>query len=196
MSTAAAGTVTLAEFLRLEAEAPEGVMLEVINGELVERPMTTRNARHSSTIMRIGRQLIDWLDSRTNFIGAISGGEARCRMRQSPELIVGLDVAYFQGLEHAQAAVSGDFFDGPPVAAVEVLSATDTHEDVVDRIRLFLEAGVKQVWIVDPDLRNITIHRANDDATFFAARHTLTAEPELPGLAVPVESLFPPRPTI
>jgi|GEM_PF-343381 len=187
---------TLDDFFAAEAAAPEGTRLALIDGEIVEwgANMTTRNARHSAVMAKIGFLLIQWLESQSKLIGVVAGGEARCRLRTDPELMVGLDMAFFQGDKHALDACSGSFFDGPPQVAIEILSGSDTHDDVVDRLRVFFDCGVPQVWIVDPDLRNVTIHRISGDTAFFAARQTLTAEPELPGFQVAVDSLFPKAP--
>ncbi len=193
MATTAAKPATMDDFLRAEANAPEGTRLALIDGEIVEwgANMTTRNARHSTTLAKIACILWNWLEQHAEIVGVITGGEARCRMRHTPELIVGLDLAFFQGREHAEAATTGSFFDGAPVVAIEILSGSDTHDDVVGRIRVFFDCGVQQVWIVDPDLRNVTIYRPSGDDELFTTKHVLTAEPELPGFKTPVEALFP-----
>jgi len=196
MATATTKPATLEDFLRAEAAAPEGTRLALIDGEIVEwgASMTTRNSRHSTGMARIAQVLNNWLDQHPEIEGVIAGGEARCRLSRDPERVVGLDVAYFVGPEHVSAACFGNQFEGPPVIAIEILSGSDTHEDVVDRIRVFFESGVKQVWIVDVELRRVTVNRPDGEAQIFTARHELTAEPELPGFRVPVESLFPKLP--
>src|SRR5262249_6643966 len=78
---------------------------------------------HSTTMIRMGHILMVWLEGHAEIIGVITGGEARCRLRKDPELIVGLDLAFFQGAEHVRAAASGGFFDGPPRVAIEILPA-------------------------------------------------------------------------
>lgn len=189
---------TMEDFLRAEAEAAEGTRLALIDGEIVEwgANMTTRNSRHSTTMAQIVYFLKVWLEVHQEIIGLITTGEARCRLRMDPEIVVGLDVAFFRGQEHVVAAYAGDSFEGPPQVAIEILSGSDTHENVVDRLRVFFDCGVPQVWIVDPDLRNVTIHRPSGEAAIFAAKQILTAEPELPGFQVAVESLFPKAPSL
>lgn len=184
---------TMEDFLRAEREAPEGTRLALIDGEIVEwgANMTTRNSRHSFVMAKLGQLLNNWLDSRPEIIGVIVGGEARCRLRTDPDLTVGLDMAFFEGAKHVEAASSADYFDGPPAVAIEVLSGSDTHDDVVDRLRVFFKCGVPQVWVVDPDLRNVAIHRPSGEAAMFAAKQILTAEPELPAFQVSVDRLFP-----
>jgi Uma2 family endonuclease len=46
------------------------------------------------------------------------------------------------------------------------------------------------VWIVDPDLRTVTVHRPQTPPVLFNTLQELTCEPELPGFKVPVAHLF------
>jgi Uma2 family endonuclease len=175
--------MTTDEFLQLADE--EGVTRELIDGVLMERPVTTRNPKHSAAMTRISKVLDIWLDNQTETVGVVACGEVRCRLATGPDLIVGVDVVYYEGKDAVRQCEEESFFDGPPIIAVEVLSPSDTHEGVVEKIRRYLSTGTKQVWIADPDLRTVTIHRANANAT-----QDLTAEPELPGFCVAVKDLF------
>jgi Uma2 family endonuclease len=98
------------------------------------------------------------LDEQTKTVGVVTCGEVRCRLATDPDLIVGVDVVFYEGKEAVRQCEEDSFFDGPPVVAVEVLSPTDTHEGVTDKIRRYLTTGTKQVWIADPDLQTLTIH--------------------------------------
>jgi Uma2 family endonuclease len=191
--SSAARQATFDDFLRAEADAPAVTRLALIEGEIVEwgANITTRSSRHSTATLRIGPFLNNWLDSHSEIVGVIAGGEARCRLRTDPETITGLDIAVFVGPQSIEAACRGDTFDGPPRVAVEVLSSSDTPDDAVDRFRVFFECGEPQVGLVDPDSRSVAIHRPSGEAALFAAKQMGTAEPELPGFRVAVEALFP-----
>jgi len=178
------------EFLKLLEQASEDVTLELIEGEVRENPMTTRSPRHATAIARIAQILGNWLDEQTGREGVVVGGEARCRILKNPDTTVGLDVAYFEGTQFVEQADGSRFFDGPPVLAVEVLSPTDTHEDINEWIRPLLSAGVRQVWIADADFRTITVHRPQAEQQLFTRGQTLVGEPELAGFSCSVESLF------
>ena len=190
MSIATTAPVTLEEFLRREADAPEGVTLELIDGEIVERPMTVRRPSHTRASARITQALLNWLDDHADVVGTVDVGEVRCRLQHDPETIVGIDVGFWEGAEFADLPASVSLYDGPPVVAIEVLSPSDTHENVTDKLLLYLSSGVPQVWIVDPDLETVTIHRPDADPQLFSSRQILTAEPDLPGFSVPVAQLF------
>jgi Uma2 family endonuclease len=180
--------MTTDEFLQLADE--EGVTRELIDGVLVERPVTTRSPKHSKAVTRISKMLDNWLDEQAETDGVVASGEVRCRLATDPDLIVGVDVVYYEGKDAVRQCEEDSLFDGPPIIAVEVLSPSDTHEGVVEKIRRYLSTGTRQVWIADPDLRTVTIHRANANATLRNASQDLTAEPELPGFCVAVRDLF------
>ena len=59
-----------------------------------------------------------------------------------------------------------------------------------ERVASLLKAGVKVVWIVDPDEETVRVRRKGVSAKTFDNDEELTAEPELPGFRVPVASLF------
>ena len=182
--------MTAEEFLELEASAPDDVSLELIRGEIRERLMTTRGPKHSTSIARTGHELINWLDGRPEREGEVASGEVRCRISTDPETIVGLDVAYFEGIEFVELSEGAKYYDGPQVVAVEALSPSDTHEDVSERIRMLLAAGVQQVWVADPEFRTVTVYRADAEPRLYSAGEILNGDPELPGFACPVARLF------
>lgn len=182
-------TTTTEEFLELEAAAPDDVSLELINGEVREYPMTTRSRKHSMAIARCSYELINWLDAHPDQIGEVAAGEVRCRIVRNPDTTIGIDVAYFEGTIEEQPE-GAKFYDGPPVVAVEVLSPSDTHEGVSERIRTLLGAGVRQVWVADPEFRTVTVHRPDAEPQFFASGSLLTAGPELAEFECAVERLF------
>src|SRR5437773_9981635 len=44
-----------------------------------------------------------------------------------------------------------------PLLAVEILSPTQSHQEVVEKAELYLRNGVKSCWIVSPPFRTVTI---------------------------------------
>ena len=57
------------------------------------------------------------------------------------------------------------------------------------KIEDWLRAGVKLVWVIDPDAKVVFCHEPTAVATRREA-DTLTGDPVLPGFAVPVAELF------
>ena len=74
--------------------------------------------------------------------------------------------------------------------AVEILSPSDKHEEIVERVREYLEAGVPLVWIVDPDFHTVLVHRPDGEPQLYNVRQELSGEPHLPGFRIPVARIF------
>jgi Uma2 family endonuclease len=121
--------------------------------------------------------------------GRTSCGEAGFRLRRDPDTLVGIDVAYTSAEIRARTAGQPTFYDGPPVLAVEVLSPSDRHEDIVEKVGDYLGAGCV-VWVVDPDFRTVDVHRPGQEREAFNVRQELSGEPYLPGFRVPVARIF------
>jgi len=182
----AAKLMTVEEFLALPED---GIHRELIRGQVREFGMTVRNRFHSRVEANVVQHLKNWLDGRPAPRGEILCGEVGFRLKGTPDSAVGIDVAYASAELVAATGDRQKIFDGPPVLAVEVLSPSDTHEEIVAMIDLYLEAGVI-VWEVDPGLRTIRVHRPGHEPEMFNAAQELSGESYLPGFRVAVARLF------
>jgi Uma2 family endonuclease len=186
MSTDAA-TISLEEFLSLP---DNGMDRYVHRGELREFPMTVRNRWHSYLQIEIGSLLREWSRRQPAPHGRVYGGEVGCILRKDPATVYGIDVAYFSPQSVAQVPRNCVYMNSPPVLAVEILSPSDVHENVVEKIREYLACGVAVVWIVDPDLQHITAYRSQRTPQQFTMDDELVGDPELPGLRFSVADVF------
>jgi Uma2 family endonuclease len=88
---------------------------------------------------------------------------------------------------------SGDW-ETIPDLAVEVVSPNDVFQDVLAKMREYFRMGVKQVWIVLPVDREIYIYESPKDLRILTAEDDLEGGALLPGLRLPVGSLFQRQP--
>jgi Uma2 family endonuclease len=190
----AAPSKTLDDLLAMEAQ---GYDCEIIRGELRIRGIpkdgeatTTRGYPHGRVMVKLGHLLCAWLDRQPQPRGVVIGGEARVRIRREPDLIVGIDLAYISPDLTARTSVDAPLIDGPPLLAVEILSPSDTQEDILVKIHEYLDAGVLLVWSVEPVFRTVTVFSPDAAPVLFNDRQELTAEPHLPGLRIPVAEIF------
>lgn len=79
----------------------------------------------------------------------------------------------------------------PPDLAVEIISPNDLHEKVSNKVLEYLEAGVKQVWIVSPEIRSVTIFRSMEQVQVFSGDKILESPDLLPGFQCPLKEIFP-----
>ena len=84
---------------------------------------------------------------------------------------------------------------GPPALVVEVLSSSTRRRDETLKLELYGRMGVREYWIVDPDLETLTVYRARDDRFARIGELSLEANdalssPMFPGLDLPLSSVF------
>lgn len=190
MTTEIAAAPRLMTTEELLALPEDGVERDLIRGELRERPMTRRNRRHSRVLITLGQMLKNWLDVQPEPRGEIVGGEAGVRLRRNPDTTVGVDLAYFSAETAARTAENAFLIEGAPILAVEILSPNDQQDDILEKVRSYLEAGTRLVWVVEPVFRTVTAYRADAEPELFNASQDLTGEPHLPGFRVPVAAIF------
>lgn len=111
-------------------------------------------------------------------------------MRRNPDTTVGIDVAYISAELANRTPRDVFLIDGAPVLAVEILSPSDTHEDIVEKIELYLDTGVRVVWIIDPDLRTVTVYRPDAKPVLYNESQEFLGDPDLPGFCMKVTELF------
>jgi Uma2 family endonuclease len=180
--------MTSAEFEALPEV--EGLERWLIRGQLREENMTVRNRWHGHLMARISMLLGVWLEEHPEVGGEVVSGEAGFRLSTDPATTVGVDVAYVGPKVAARTSRETSLFDGPPVLAVEIVSPSDRSETLDEKIDEYLHHGTKLVWLVDPHFATITVYSAETDPVLFNRQQTITAEPHLPGFAVPVAKVF------
>jgi Uma2 family endonuclease len=177
------GKMTLAEFLALPETEPGS---ELIGGEVLQKPMPTL----AHTIIQHLLSLVIGLYLRSNPI-AIAGPELRCIFgppgREEPRLpdFVAIAIARLAG------AFGNDPFHGAPDLAVEILSPDDRVIRVMEKVRFYLENGVRLVWVIDPDARTVMVFSTLTESRILSEDDTLDGGDVLPGFSTPVREILP-----
>ncbi len=83
----------------------------------------------------------------------------------------------------------GDF-EVVPDLAIEVVSPDDRGGEIRKKAREYLGHGMRQVWIVWPETREVVLHRSPKQIEVFEEGDELTSEDLLPGLRVSLNALF------
>lgn len=188
MSTASPALMTVADLLTLPDD--DGIDRELIRGELRERPMTRRNRFHTTVEAQVARLVGNWVADQPKPRGQIASGEVGCILRRDPDTSFGIDAAYFSAEVVGQQSGETLMFEGAPVLAVEILSPSDRHDEVCEKVREYLDCGVEIVWVIDPDFRTVQVHRPNVPPETFNHTMRLSGGRELPGFDVAVAEFF------
>lgn len=77
-----------------------------------------------------------------------------------------------------------------PDFAVEVPSPSDRRADALAKVAMYLQAGVKLVWLVDPERRTVTVFRPDETIAVLHDGETLDAGDIVPGFGVGVSEIF------
>ncbi len=78
-----------------------------------------------------------------------------------------------------------------PALVAEILSPADRQSDVSRKVQRYLALGVRLVWIIDPQVEQVTVYRhGSKQASLLSAADMLTAEDLLPGFALPLDQFL------
>lgn len=75
-----------------------------------------------------------------------------------------------------------------PLGIIEILSPTQSLNDLVDKADQYFEYGVKSCWIIIPSMGGVAIYSAPGKYTFFNENDL--ARDQVLGIEVPVAELF------
>lgn len=84
-------------------------------------------------------------------------------------------------------------FRGAPDFAVEILSPDDRMSDVLDKVRFYLEHGVRLVWLIDPRTRTVFVWSVWGTPRQYTEADTLDGGDVFPDFRTAVRDILPPR---
>lgn len=170
----------------------DGVDRWIIKGALRKAQTLFRSTWHADTACNVTFSLRLWLRTQTRPRGKLLIGDAGVRLRHDKEneSTLGIDLVYLAPELAAKTPVGPKVIEVVPTLAIEIGSPSDRLRDVEEKIDVFLEMGVPQVWSINPKRRTVTIYRPDRKPVLFNDSQVLNGEPELPGYKVPVLSFF------
>ena len=122
-------------------------------------------------------------------LGILTGAETGFHIGHNPDTVRAPDVAFVRADRLPRSTVSG-FFRGAPDLAVEVLSPEDRAGEVLAKVQEWLDAGCRNVWVIDPRTRTVSVHRSRREILVLSAPDSLTGDDLLPEFSVPVAEIF------
>jgi Uma2 family endonuclease len=85
-----------------------------------------------------------------------------------------------------------------PELAIEVLSASNTPQEMDEKLHDYFAAGARLVWYVDPPAKTVTVFTGPEKGTILRENQTLDGGTVLPGFSLRLAELFaepaPPKP--
>jgi Uma2 family endonuclease len=147
--------LTVADLAALPSELPSGtVRYELHNGRLVivPPPGDIHGAVQSNTVTefkvqgerrRLGKARSD--------VGVI--------LWRNPDHVLAPDALFIANASLPLRLSPEGYLETIPDLAVEVRSKNDTDKEIADKVKDYLKARVKVVWVADPDTKTVTAYR-------------------------------------
>ena len=169
-----------------ELHNTEGRIYELVDGLLVEKEM---GFQESMIAMKLGRMLGNFLDGKR--LGVVAGADGM--MKLAPGLVRIPDVSFVRKAQFPGARVANTPVPNiHPDLAVEVLSPSNTDEEMDEKLQDYFASGTALVWLVEPDTRSVLVLTGPDRTTGIrlTVADTLDGGTVLPGFRLPVATLF------
>ncbi|GAC1434004.1 MAG: hypothetical protein NVSMB65_08080 [Chloroflexota bacterium] len=196
-----------ARYEDLVALPDDGSLHELVRGEI--RQMPPPKGEHGGVEMAVagaierylyGRAVaLGWQESdgravRQRLVGYLGGGEQgiRFRLPDDPDQVRGVDVLYLtpeQYTRHARV-LAEEYIPVVPALCIEVISPSQSADEVDERVQDYLAGGAQMVWCLFPRRHTVTIYTPDHAPQTVRAGETLRGDPVLPGLAIPLALLF------
>lgn len=169
------------------AELPDdGRRHELVEGEL--RTMAPAGGQHGQVALTIGGLV--WSHVRQNGLGRCYAAETGFVLHRDPDTVRAPDLAFVSSARSSGEADSG-FLDEVPDLVVEVVSPSDRASEVTQKALVWLDHGVRLVWVVDPRARLVTVHQPGDVIGLIRGEDAVLDGGEvLPGFRVSLADLF------
>ncbi|MBV9947642.1 MAG: Uma2 family endonuclease [Myxococcales bacterium] len=154
--------------------------IEYVGGRLLYMPPCADFQQ--DVAMDLAFLLRSWSETRPEFI--VGGNEAGMKVGGD---IRAADAAVWRASEAGQR--TGHVRSVPPVLAAEIAGQDEEERVLRDKARWYLEHGVRVVWLVLPDTREVVVITALGDARFRQSER-LAPQDDLPGLQPEVSRFF------
>lgn len=175
--------VTIEEFAKYP-EPADGSREELVRGTVIT--MAPPKARHGIICQNIARMLGQFVHSRR--LGWVASNDTGVIIERDPDTLRGADVAYWS--ISREPVLPEGYFESVPDLVVEALSPDDRKKAVREKIQDYVSSGVKLVWLVDPEVRTVTVYAGSMRGAELDESETITGGDALPGFSCKVADFF------
>ena len=168
------------------AAMPNRKDFELVDGQLVERHMGNKASWVAFELAILLRDFV-----RENKLGWVFCGDTGFRLDPTrPNTVRKPDVAFVR-LGRLEGEEPSDSYDRlAPDLAVESISPNDTVHELEEKIAEYLEAGVRLVWVINPEMRTVKVFRPSEPIIQLKNGDVLSGDDVVPGFRCKVADLF------
>ena len=182
MTTTPAKLITADEFFCMS----DSKMYELEEGRLVRVGATSpRSSAVAANVLILLGAFV-----RESRLGVVGGADWGTKLFANPDTVRALDVCFVRAERLPGGRVPVRFQDGAPDLIVEVLSPTDRFRAVARKVREYLAAGARLVWVIDPDERSAVVYRADGTISEYEEAGVLDGEDVVPGFTLNLADIW------
>jgi len=174
--------LTVADYKNLPETGPR---YQLIEGDLYAAPAPNRF--HQDISRNLGVTLANYLSARP--IGVLYDAPFDVYLTETdvfqPDLLIVLN--------ENRGILTETGAEGAPDIVVEILSPKTRDLDLVNKKRIYARAGVKELWIIDPDQKELIVYRFDRDPAeplAILSGQEIISSPLLPGFAIRLPEIF------
>jgi len=182
MSAVPRRLLTAEEFAALPSEA---LRLELVRGEITAMPPAFED--HGEVAMLLGAMLATHV--RQQGLGKTYAAETGFLIAQNPDTVRAPDFAFIQMSRLPAGGPAARWVPVVPDLVGEIVSSGDRLTEVRDKVQMWLDAGVRLVWVVFPAQRVVEVWRPGQAERALRAGDTLDGEDVVPGFSVPAREI-------
>ncbi|HUB26998.1 MAG TPA: Uma2 family endonuclease, partial [Tepidisphaeraceae bacterium] len=158
-------------------------LCELIDGTLVEKPVGFfESLIAANLIVELGAQV------KRLGLGAVFGPDGTFRLQSSGR--IRLPDVSFVSLDRIPKACTAVPLLAPDLA-VEVLSESNTGEEIEQKFKELFQSGTRLAWVIDPSSRTVAVRQQlGEQAKILTEADSLDGGTVVPGFRMPVAALF------
>ena len=156
----------------------EGVLCELVDGVLVEKPM---GWVESAIAVYLAYILHKYLADHPNVRGEVLGADGQVRV---PDQMRIPDVSFIGSARLTDAAYAEKVLPVTPDLVVEILSEGNTTAEINRKLDEYFQGHTQLAWIIDPEARTAVIYSSRTDSDIIDEHGVLDGGEVLPGFAV------------
>lgn len=183
MSTLPKHLLTAEEFAALPLE---GLRSELIEGELHTMPPAFED--HGTITLRLTVLLGHYV--LTHRLGEMYAAETGFLIARNPDTVRAPDLAFTRKERVPSSGPAPRWVPVIPDLVVEVASSGDRPAEIRRKAEMWVEVGVRLVWVVLPVERAVEIHRAGQPVVTLDESATLDGADVVSGFSNPVSAIF------
>jgi Uma2 family endonuclease len=183
MSTVQSRPVTPDDLLAM----PDAKSFELVRGELVEKNVSVLSSYVEGVLLY---KLTGYCKAQQGVFVFPSSLGVRCFLTD-PMKVRRPDVFFVRIERMGRNYWHDGFLTISPDLAAEVISPNHLASEVSEKVEEYLAAGVALVWVIEPEVETVVIHRADGSVTKLHKNDELEGESVIPGFRCQVAELFP-----